>query len=582
MRSLNRDDEPLLWIYPKIDPSWAEEVMGTFHIHPAAAQVLVSRGFRDIAAIHHHLYAQLPNLENPQHFPEIGLAVSRILQAIKQKEKILIHGDNDVDGMTGTALLVEFLQTIGANVLFYIPYLVPNEETSFSHALKYAENNQCSLLITVDCSLSSHLELKSANKKNIDIIVTDHHEPLGKQFKICAFLNPKIKKSTPIKGLSKELTGVGVAFKLAHAITNKLLIDKEIEDGFIDLKSYLDLVALGTIADMGVILGENRILVRYGLREIQRALRIGLQKLCEISDIKAELITPIEIATKIAPRLNSLGRIGNPNQGVELLLCKDEGVAQTLAQKLDENNVVRQQIERKDSEWLEKYLAANPNILKNRAIAISSEHLHPGVIPILTARLAKQYHRPTVLIACEDGKGKGSIRTIPQFPILPVLQQQAHLLENFGGHDYAAGFLIETQHIKKFTSFFVESANYRLIDEDLSAKLAIDGKIDFSDLTFDFMESMYLLEPFGNGNPHPIFYSDAKQSWPPKIIGKNHLKFYLEQGNRRLEGIGFGMASHRSLLMKPNLRIRIAFTPQINTFLNKDSIQLNIKDFKLI
>ena len=301
----------------------------------------------------------------------------------------------------------------------------------------------------------------------------------------------------------------------------------------------------------------------------------------QVSSLKLSNITTADIASKIAPRLNSLGRIANPLKGIELLLIKDQKKAEELAIDLDLNNMERQKIERADSEDITKYTMMHPEIFHNKAIVLSSHKWHPGIIPIITTRIAKQYNRPTVIIAIEDGIGKGSIRTIEEFPILPALRDQTNILMNFGGHNFAAGFTIKEVNIDKFKSRFIQLANNQLLDKDIIPKLYIDGKITFEELTFDFLESLHLLEPFGAENPPPIFYTEAKQTWPPKIVGKIHLKLYLEQNGRMLEGIAFGMASRKHELMKKNLLLQLAFSPQISNFLNKSSIQLQIRDFKV-
>ncbi|MGE5196419.1 MAG: single-stranded-DNA-specific exonuclease RecJ, partial [Anaerolineae bacterium] len=483
------------------------------------------------------------------------------------------------DGITAASLLTEFLEYIGANVFFYIPNRTSLKQSIIIDALEYALKNKCKLLITVDCGITAANEIQEAVKKNVDVIITDHHEPTAKLPHCIATLNPKLLNSTYP---NRELTGVGVAFKLAHAVTNELITSGELIPSKIDLKRYLDLVALGTIADMGSLLGENRILVRYGLRQLRKTKRIGLAKLFTICELKLGEITPIDIASKVAPRLNSLGRIADPKKGVELLLIRDAVAAEALAKELDLNNIERQKIERKDSEDIDQYLFHHSEILDDRAIVLSSDKWHPGIIPIITARIAKQYNRPTIIIAIDQGLGKGSIRTIPEFPLLPVLREYADLLVNFGGHDYAAGLTIKEENIEMFKKKFIHSANTKLQEQDIQSKLQLDAKITFGELTFDFMESLNLLEPFGNENPPPILYCDAKQIWPPKVIGKTHLKLYLEEDERLLEGIGFGMAEKRSNLYKKNLSLHIAFTPHVNTFLNKSSIQLQIRDFKIM
>lgn len=567
-----------IWVYPKIDESWLKSIIKEFNIHPVTAQVLASRGFKSLEDIHDFLYAKLPNLLDPQLFEDMDKAVDRVCKALKGKENILVYGDNDVDGITAAALLTEFLRFIGANVFYYVPNRNSLKQSIMLDALEYAVTNQCKLIITVDCGITAASEIEEAVRRHVDVIVTDHHEPTAKLPHCIATLNPKLFNSTYP---NRNLTGVGVAFKLAHAITNFLISSGAISPTKVDLKRYLDLVALGTIADMGALVGENRILVRYGLRQLRKTKRIGLAKLFTVCDLKLGEITPIDIASKVAPRLNSLGRIADPRKGVELLLIRDPVAAEALAKELDLNNIERQKIERRDSEDIEQYILKHPQILNEHAIVLFSNKWHPGIIPIITARIAKQYNRPTVVISIDQGLGKGSIRTIPEFPLLHHLRDNAELLENFGGHDFAAGLTIKEENISSFKDRFIQAANQHLKEHDVIAKLHLDAKISFNDLTFDFMESFSLLEPFGNENPAPILYCDARQIWPPKIVGKAHLKLYLEQDDRMLEGIAFNMVQKRPRLCKKNLTLHIAFTPHINNFLNKSSIQLQVRDFQV-
>jgi len=411
------------------------------------------------------------------------------------------------------------------------------------------------------------------------VIVTDHHEPTDKLPHSVATLNPKLLNSTYP---NRDLTGVGVAFKLAHAMINYLIAKGEIQANFIDLKSYLDLVAVGTIADMGALHGENRILVRYGLQQLRKTSRIGLQKLIEVCDIRLSEITTTDVASKVAPRINSLGRIDEPKKGIDLLLIKDEKEGATLAQELDMMNQERQKIERKDSEEIEEYLSHHPEIFKEKAIVLYSHTWHSGIIAIISARIAKQYNRPTIIITIENGIGKGSIRTIPEFPVLSTLKEQSHLLLNYGGHDYAAGLTIKEENIEEFKKAFIETANTRLGEQDITPKLYLDSFVSFKDLTFEFLESLNLLEPYGSDNPQAILYCQAKQVLAPRIVGKRHLKFYLEESDRFLEGIGFNMAHRKADITKKNLKLQIAFTPQVNLYLNKSSIQLQVRDFQIV
>lgn len=578
MPALAYNTEEPLWIYPKDDPQWKETIVKEFKIHPVTAQVLVSRGFTTLESIHDYLYAKLPDLYDPFLLEEMQKAVDRVCKALADSENILIYGDNDVDGMTGTALLTEFIQDLGGNVFFYVSNRGTHREYLVVEAIEYAKQNNCKLLITVDCGITAAAEIERVAQHNIDVIITDHHEPTDAIPNCVATLNPKLINNTYP---NRDLTGVGVAFKLAHGVTNQLVAEGKITPKKIDLKRYLDLVALGTVADMGALVGENRILVRYGLRQLRKTKRIGLTKLVSVCDVDLNELSTFTVASKIAPRLNSLGRIDEPKKGVQLLLVRNGVTAEKLAIELDLNNIERQKIERTMSVDVDNIISAHPEILCLKAIVMHSDKWHPGVIAILSTRFAKHYNRPTVMISVENGVGKGSLRSIPEFPLLPVLKECSELLMNFGGHDFAAGLTIKEENIEEFKKRFIQIAHVKLTDSDVRAKLHLDAEIRFDELTFDFMESMRLLEPYGNENPQPILYSDAKQAWPPKVIGKTHLKLYLEQGDRILEGIAFGKARLSPLLRKKDLILRVAFTPQINNF-QGPSIQLMIRNFNIL
>ncbi len=574
----NSAEDPV-WIYPKSNPEWLETIIKEFKIHPVTAQILVSRGFSSLEEIHDYLYAKLPDLWDPFLLAEMPQAVERVCRAIAQNENILIYGDNDVDGMTGTALLTEFLQYIGANVFYYVSNRSSTRQSLIVEALEYALKNECKLLITVDCGITAAAEIAKIVEHHVDVIITDHHEPTDKIPNCVATLNPKLVNN-PYP--NRDLTGVGVAFKLAHAVTNQMVQDGRLSPKKVDLKRYLDLVALGTISDMGALKGENRILVRYGLKQLRKGKRIGLSKLISISDPDLDLndLTSFTVASKIAPRLNSLGRIDDPIKGVKMLLVRNVQTAEKLAIELDLNNSERQKIEKNMANDVEQAILDNPDLLKHKAILLASDKWHPGIIAILSTRISKYYNRPTIMISIENGIGKGSLRSIPEFPLLNVLKENSDLLINFGGHDFAAGLTIHTKDIETFTQRFQLASEQLLSDQDVMSKLYLDAEVKFEDLTFDFMESIKLLEPYGSENPQPILYCQAQQAWPPKVVGKTHLKLYLEQGERMLEGIAFNKAQQSSVLRKKDLKLQVAFTPQVNNY-QGPSIQLIVRHFNI-
>lgn len=572
--------QEIAWVFPRENPTLVQRITREFNINPVTAQILVSRGFTSMVEIHHYLYAKLPDLHSPSLMPQIDQAVDRLYRAIQDKESILVFGDNDVDGITGTVLLTDFFRRLGVTVFYSVPNRNQIKESIMSDAIETALEKGCKLIITVDCGLTSTDDVERADRYGIDVIVTDHHEPGSQNLCCVATLNPKLYQSTYP---NRDLTGVGVAFKLAHALLSFLSLKGTIDPEEIDLKDMLDIVAIGTVADMGSLRGENRILVRYGLNQIPKTGRIGLLKLLNLSDLNAETITTGDIASKLAPRLNSLGRISDPMKGVELLLTRDFNVATNLVDFIDKKNQERQKIERRDSLEIEKMIEQHPDLLEGKAIVLFSKTCHPGIIAIIAARLSKLHNRPTVVVTEDKGVLKASVRTIPEFPILPVLRENDSILMNYGGHDYAAGFTISPENFPKFKEHFLQAAERSLSDTDLFPKLMIDAKVSFKDLTFDFLESLSLLEPFGVDNPPPTLYCEADQVFPPKVIGKVHLKFYLEENGRQLEGIGFNLASRRNeLLKKKGSRLIVAFTPTINSYQEKTSIQLQIKDFQAL
>ena len=578
MSSKSPSSQELLWILPKEDPQWLQQIIGEFKIHPIVAQTLVTRGYSSLEEINTFLYARLPDLHDPFLFKEMPAAVHRIVEALKKEEKILVYGDNDVDGMTGTALLTEFLKHIGANVFFYLSQPGSPRSSLYIDALEDALHHGCKLMITVDSGITSADELLQYTSRGIDVIITDHHEPTETLPKCTAILNPKLYgEDFPYR----QLVGVGVAFKLAHGITNYLVQEGMLSPKKVDLKRYLDLVALGTVSDMGALSGENRILVKYGIEQLRKTKRIGLAKLVSVSDVELSDINTILIATKIAPRLNSLGRIADPRKGVELLLLRNVAAAEKLAIELDLNNIERQRIERTMSADVEEILQVHPEILNNKAIVLSSENWHPGVIAIISTRICKQHNRPTVIIAIENEIGKGSVRSIPEFPVLDALKNCSDLLLNFGGHDFAAGLSLKKEHIEAFTRRFIQEGNMKLKDEDVKNKLILDAACRFDQLTVECMESLSLMEPFGSENPPPIFYTQAAQSWPPKIVGKTHLKLFLEQGDIMLEGLWPSQAAHTAELRRRHLLLNIAFSPQLDVFREQSCIKLLIRDCKI-
>lgn len=583
------ESSPCLWVYPEANHSLVDKIAKEYHLPSVLAKILVNRGITTEEQIHNLLYAKLPDLIDPFLFSEMPQAVERIAKAIRAKETVVVYGDNDVDGMTGTALLVEFLNYIGVTAVPFISSRAALlRQSLILDALEFALRVHATLIITVDCGITAAAQIEELIRHKIDVIVTDHHEPTDKIPHCIATLNPKLVTS---EYPNRDLTGVGVAFKLIHAMTQYLNQNIEVVGGDvsgdiprgegsqkkIDLKRYLDLVAIGTVADMGVLTGENRILVSYGLQQLRRNKRLGLSKLLAICDLDPGDITTTTIASKIAPKLNSLGRLAEPENGVKLLMTRNQLTAEKMAVELNLYNIERQQIERKMTKDIAKLFEANPSLLKHKAIVLSSRKWHPGIIAILAMRLAKYFNRPAIIIAIEGQIGKGSIRSIPEFPVLGVLRELSSLLINYGGHDVAAGFAIRESFIEEFSKQFIMITDRTLSDHHVIHKLTVDAEVSFKDLTFDFMEALTLLEPYGHGNPAPVFYSNVTLLSEPKQIGRQHVKLLFEQGDRVLEGVAFGLGQRFLELHGFPKKLKIAFTPQSTG----SSIQLLVRDFQL-
>ncbi|SPN73682.1 Single-stranded-DNA-specific exonuclease recJ,ssDNA exonuclease RecJ,Uncharacterized protein conserved in bacteria,single-stranded-DNA-specific exonuclease RecJ,DHH family [Chlamydia serpentis] len=569
----------LSWVYPKEDPAFLAMIIKEFHLPPIVAQIFISRGFQTIQEIHKFLYSHLSSLYDPGLFLDMSKAVERLLLARDRKEHVMIYGDSDVDGMTGVALLVEFLREIDIRVSYFFLGAILKQHGETTTLIAKLKKEQVSLLITVDCGITAGKEVSDITRQGIDVIITDHHMPTGKMPHCIATLNPKLRDHTYP---NRELTGVGVAFKLARGVLNALTSRNLVSKNQHNLKKLLDLVTLGTITDVGVLLGENRLMVRYGIKEIARGSRIGLNKLCALAGVERSEVTSTDIVLKIAPKLNSLGRLDDPEKGVELLLTQDSQRADILIAELDNINKERQRIEAEVFQDIQEILNSNADLLKQAAIVLSSMKWHARVIPIISARLAKTYNKPVVIIAIQGGVGKGSARTIGSFPLLGVLKKCSSLLLSYGGHDFAAGIIIKEDKVEDFKKKFIHLVHSSLKKRDALPHLEIDAYADFDAIDHDLLSSMELFEPFGKGNLMPVFCSKVVQVRYPKVLPGNHLKLYLSQKERNLEGVAFGMGDHASALKaRWHVPLEVAYTPRLSQTSGSGVIHLLVRDFRI-
>ena len=498
------------------------------------ARLLFRKGFQTADEVQTFLRPRLKSLSDPFLLQNMETAVARIFAALDRRERIVLFGDYDVDGVTSLALLAETLRAYGAAPDLFLPLrMEEGYGLSRESVERCVEQFHPQLLIALDCGTSSAAEIVDLRKRGVDVIVLDHHEPKAALPDCVAIVNPKIDPESPFH----YLCSVGIVFKLCHALLKTRAID-------FDLKSRLDLVALGTVADIVPLRGENRTLVQRGAMEMARSTRIGLKKLMEVSGVKPPIFTE-DIGYRLGPRLNAAGRLSTAEKSLQLLLTHDEREAIELAEFLDKQNRDRQEVERKIAAAAEEKIAKEFDPARDAAIVVYERDWHPGVLGIVASRIAHKFHRPTIVIGFdESGVGKGSGRSIEGFNLVQALTKCAAKIDKYGGHEMAAGLTIQQSNVDHFAKEFGRIARELLSDDDLQPRLRIDHEITFPELDFDFLGWHEMLQPFGNGNPQPLFFARAVESVaPPRVVGEKHLQLRLRQRNYHLRAIFFGAAA---------------------------------------
>jgi len=542
------------------------------NISPILAQLLINRGTKEALSARKFLKADLKDLRDPYIFQDMDKAVDKILKTVNNNERILIYGDYDVDGITSVALLFSILRELTNNLYFYIPNRFQEGYGLNEEAIDIAFKNNFKLIITVDCGISSIHEIEKANNYGIDIIITDHHQPQKDLPSAIAIINPKCDKNYPFK----ELAGVGVSFKIAQALYLKL---KKNQD---DLWSLLDYVALGSIADSVPFVDENRILIKYGLKALNQTKKEGLKALIMESGVYYGNLGTKEVNFALAPRINAAGRLGDSKLALELLLTDSEYKAKHLSRKLSEINKRRQEIGDNILREAREFASIQAKEKDNKVLVLASENWNQGVIGIIASRLVEEFNRPTIIISKKDGIAKGSGRSIKGFHLYNVLELCQDILINFGGHKLAAGITIESNKIPEFKSMINEISQSFIKKDDLHPELKVDAQILLSDINFGLIKDINILEPFGIGNPQPVFcsYKNIISDW--RLVGgkKEHLKIKIKEENRTLEGIGFKLSSLGNQIFSENKIVNLAFNVELNKWNGTENIQLNIKDIK--
>jgi len=495
-------------------------------------------------------------------------AVARLRRALEQHEKILIYGDYDVDGTMAVVVLLTALRMLGAEVETYVPHRLTDGYGMRVPVVEEAAAKGFRVVISVDTGIREHAVLARARELGVDCIVTDHHLPDGHLPPACAILNPR----RPDCGYpEKSLAGVGVAFKLAQALLGEKLTERL-------LQSFLKVVAIGTIADVVPLLGENRIIARFGLEALRQPAQSGLAALIELSGLAGKEISAGDVGFRLAPRLNAAGRMENAHDVIDLFTLPDAARTREIAERLERLNRERQRVEEEILRAIIAQLDRRTDLCGQYTLVLAGEGWHRGVIGIVAQRVVERYHRPALVIGIEDGVGVGSGRSIKRFHLLDALTSVADLFQRFGGHAQAAGFALTTDRILELTQRFEEHARNVLTPSDLEPALRVDAAVDLAEVDWPLYRDIIQLEPFGMGNPTPVFGAcGVRLVATPRILQEKHLKLRVGKGARTLDAVGWGWAA-RAPSLEAGQQVDLAFALEQNNYQDMASLQLIIKD----
>jgi len=543
------------------------ELREEFSLSPLTAGLLVERGVKTVSEAKLFFHGTGKDLTSPFCLDGMEKAVERLASALKKKERILIYGDYDVDGLTSVALILRTLRRLKeGNIIYYIPKRLEEGYGLCRDILARAVKNGCRLVLTVDCGITACEEADFLKSRGVDLLITDHHEPGTRIPEAAAVVNPK---TTPGYH-DRNLAGVGVTFKLLQGLAE---VFPEIQA---TLWENIDLVALGTIADIVPLVGENRILVKEGLKVMQNTANPGLRAMFDLCGISGKKLASWHISFLLAPRLNAAGRLGDPVRGLRLLLATEPRRAGKLAGELDELNKKRQKIEQMVMKEAEEVLAREE---PGKAIVLGGENWHPGVIGIVASRLVDKYYRPVVLFSLAKDKGKGSARSIPGFHIFKAFNACSSLLEKFGGHELAAGLEVSRGKMEDFKQTLSDLADSWLSSDLLCPFLEIEKVVSLEELTLELAGEVATLAPFGAGNPEPVLACLGVNLLDVNEVGKDgrHLKIKIGNGTVSRHGIGFNFGAFREKL-SVGKRFDLAFHLTENDWDHK--VQLILKDIQ--
>jgi single-stranded-DNA-specific exonuclease len=537
------------------------------------ASILVGRNLTTFDACKAFFRPESSQFHDPFLFKNMEKAVERISQAIKEREKIVVYGDYDVDGVTSTAVMVRVLRTLGADCDFYLPNRMIDGYGISESGIRQIAANGTTLLITVDCGITAINEIALAGQLGLECIITDHHEPKEILPDAFALVNPKVAGETYPE---RNLAGVGVALKVCQALALRTEIGDEL------WMPILDFVALGTAADIVPLVGENRIIAKLGFEMLSNSVHAGLKALISQQGLAGKRISTSQVVFQIAPCINAVGRLGDPRRGVELLLTNDNATAEKYASELRDVNIERRVLDNTVADEACAWVNENCDPEKDFALVVGKEQWHVGVIGIVASKLVEKFHRPSILFSIgTDGVARGSGRSIPGLHLLNALGACSDILESFGGHAAAAGMSCKGKNIDAFRVKFNEVVRGMLKPEDLIPVITADAEISLNDISQKFFRIIKEMEPFGPGNMRPVLYcKDLQHKYSPKIVGNKHVKMSLIGDGVTMDAIGFNFGE-RFTELKTAGRIAMAFSLDENEWNGKVCMQMKVKGFSV-
>ena len=559
------------WTLRKHDSAAVHKLAGELRVKPLLAALLIARGHDTSEKAHTFLNPSPEHLHEPFLLKGMREAVGRIQRAVKLREKVMIWGDYDVDGTTGTVLLRKMLRLLGSDSTFHVPNRFTEGYGINIPALEEAQKEGVSLVISVDCGIRSFEPLEWARDHGLDVIVTDHHlsDEVRGNPRAVAVVNPN-QPGCPYP--DKNLAGVGVAFKVAHALLRENGLEHEVPD-------FLKITAIGTVADVMDLTGENRAIVALGLLDLPKTQNLGLRALMDVADCRDDM-TSYHIGFRIGPRINAAGRMDVAKHVIELFEAPDFGTARQLAALLDSRNRERQQVQQKITELALEQCAKDPDC---HFVVLSGDEWHQGVIGLAASRVAERLHRPTIVLSMQNGVGHGSARSIPNFHLLNALTNCDDLFEQFGGHAAAAGMKIKRDNVGELQRRLNAHAAGILTPDDLTPEVKIDALVTSETLGLDLVEQLAAFEPFGAGNPKPVFVTrDLILCEEPYVMKEKHLKLkLLGNDNKRFEAVWWdGVERSTGQTLKPNSRIELAYVPEANVWQGNARLQLVVEDLR--